>query len=61
MQSLDRFDSTLLDSPDYMEFIGECPYCGSEIYEGYTCIIYDGDVYCDSQCFIKGIGAVEVG
>lgn len=45
--------------PDEEEdnLVCDCPNCGMGIYEGQKAIEYNGDYYCDKNCFVEGKGA----
>ncbi|MDI3528300.1 MAG: hypothetical protein PWQ23_119 [Thermoanaerobacter sp.] len=39
------------------KILGKCKYCGEEIYNDSEYVEYEGNLYCDTYCLAKGIGA----
>ena len=62
MISLDRFAYGLPDPQDVPEKkVGCCNTCQSAIMQGDEVIELDGDMYCDSVCLMRKLGARWVG
>jgi hypothetical protein len=62
MISLDRFAYGLPDPQDVPEKrVGYCNTCQSAIFRGDEVVELDGDLYCDSKCLMRKLGARWVG
>jgi hypothetical protein len=62
MISLDRFAYGRPDPQDKPAAqVGHCVHCQSAIMQGDEVIELDGDMYCDSVCLMRKLGARYVG